>query len=48
MELFCEYAIEDNYAAQIPKDLWHFEREYAYFSDSSKNFPMHKVSLLFF
>ena len=26
------------------KDLWHFDRVSAYFSDTSQNFPVHKVS----
>ena len=30
------------------KDLWHFDRVSAYFSDASQIFPMHKKSLLFF
>ena len=30
------------------KDLWHFDRVSAYFSDASQIFPMHKISLVFF
>ena len=30
------------------KDLWHFNRVSAYFSDASQNFPMHKISLVSF
>ena len=30
------------------EDLWHFDRVSAYFSDASKNFPMHKTSLVSF
>ena len=30
------------------KDLWHFDRVSAYFSDASQNFPMHKISLVSF
>ena len=30
------------------KDLWHFDRVSAYFSDASQIFPIHKISLVFF
>ena len=30
------------------KDLWHFDRVSAYFSDASRNSPMHKISLASF
>ena len=30
------------------KDLWHFDRVSAYFSDASQIFPLHKISLVFF
>ena len=30
------------------KDLWHFDRVSAYFSEASQIFPMHKISLVFF
>ena len=30
------------------KDLWHFDRVSAYFSDASQNFPIHKISLVSF
>ena len=30
----------------LEKDLWHFDRVYAYFSDAIQNFPMHKISLV--
>ena len=30
------------------KDLWHFDRVSAYFSDAAQNFPMHKRSLVSF
>ena len=30
------------------KDLWHFDRVSAYFSDASQIFPMNKISLVFF
>ena len=30
------------------KDLWHFDRVSAYFSDASQNFPMHMISLVSF
>ena len=33
---------------ESPKDLWHFDRVSAYFSDASQNFPMHKISLASF
>ena len=29
---------------QKPKDLWHFDRVSAYFSDAFQNCPMHKIS----
>ena len=34
----------------LPSDkaLWRFDRVYAYFSDASQNFPMHKISLVTF
>ena len=32
----------------LAKDLWHFDRLSAYFSDASQNFPMYKISLVFF
>ena len=32
----------------VGKDLWHFERISAYFSDASQNFPMYKISLVSF
>ena len=32
----------------INKDLWHFDRVSAYFSDAFQNFPMHKISLVSF
>ena len=32
----------------LVKDLWHFDRVSAYFSDASQNFPMHNISLVFF
>ena len=30
------------------KDLWHFDRVSAYFSNASQNFPMHNISMVFF
>ena len=33
---------------KVLKDLWHFGRVSAYFSDASQNFPMHKISLVLF
>ena len=30
------------------KDLWHFDRVSAYFSDASQNFPVHKIWLISF
>ena len=32
----------------LGKDLWHFDRVSAYFSDASQNFPMHNISLVSF
>ena len=32
----------------VLKDLWHFDRVSAYFSDASQNVPMHKISLVSF
>ena len=33
---------------RLIKDLWHFDRVSAYFSDASQNFPMYKISLVSF
>ena len=38
----------DNDSTNKVKDLCHFDRVSAYFSDASQNFPMHKISLVFF
>ena len=32
----------------MTKDLGHFDRVSAYFSDASQNFPTHKISLVSF
>ena len=37
-----------NFISHITKDLWHFDRVSAYFSDTSQNFQMHKISLVSF
>ena len=36
------------YSGDGVKDLWHFDRVSAYFSDASQIFLMHKISLVFF